>query len=359
METGQRYIIVLTGRLSERGDPASAAKILSKVYGIPAEKSRSLFNGESTPLRKKLDHHLAKKVHHVLKEAGVECSIEPVEDEDFTLMDLDAAYKEASKGFDHSDNDATLGRAQNTFRPSPPVQGAKNGEKSGLDESPTPREHSIPSVTDDDSSILISSSLAALSQGKNKQSDENSIVDVEAIKRREKENEIIEQETYIDEPQGIQEVLGTYLTLRLVFLIALLLLAIGATAYLYLFTDVDSPSPVVPAKSTAKTQGAIDLAKEQKERVLRESNVSFTELKLKTLAQSIRVWMMQFGGGYNPQQVTIPRLKVDMGISDDDLTDSWGTAVRYIPAESQFTLLSAGPDKKFESGDDISITQKR
>ena len=69
--------------------------------------------------------------------------------------------------------------------------------------------------------------------------------------------------------------------------------------------------------------------------------------------------MMQFGGSYNPEQVTLDRLKVDMGVTDGDLTDSWGKKIRYVPFQSGFALISAGPDKKFDTADDIQIDQKR
>ncbi|AKH21264.1 hypothetical protein AAY24_13840 [Sedimenticola thiotaurini] len=78
-----------------------------------------------------------------------------------------------------------------------------------------------------------------------------------------------------------------------------------------------------------------------------------TNRRLGQLNRSIKVWMIQYGSGFNPAQVTLDRLQQDLGIGEQDMLDGWGTALRFEPGEESYQVSSAGPDKVFGSKDDL------
>lgn len=78
-----------------------------------------------------------------------------------------------------------------------------------------------------------------------------------------------------------------------------------------------------------------------------------TRRRLEQLNRSIKVWMIQYGSGFNPAQVTLERLQRDLGIGEQDMLDGWGTALRFTPGEESYQVSSAGPDKVFGNKDDL------
>lgn len=83
--------------------------------------------------------------------------------------------------------------------------------------------------------------------------------------------------------------------------------------------------------------------------------VSPAEQRLAGVARAVKLWMIQYGVGYDPTQVTIERLKRDGVIDEDRLKDPWGTEMRYEPGKDGFRVLSAGADRAFGTGDDRSV----
>jgi hypothetical protein len=81
-------------------------------------------------------------------------------------------------------------------------------------------------------------------------------------------------------------------------------------------------------------------------------------VRLDGLARSVKVWMIQFGVGYDPTQVTLDRLRDDMGVTEAQLQDPWGTTMRYRASPDAFQVLSAGPDRRFGTGDDLAVEGK-
>ncbi len=74
------------------------------------------------------------------------------------------------------------------------------------------------------------------------------------------------------------------------------------------------------------------------------------------LVRSVKVWMIEFGAGFDPAQVTMQRLQRDLGLGDKEMRDGWGTAFRYRPGKGEYVLASAGPDRRFDSDDDLVRT---
>lgn len=65
--------------------------------------------------------------------------------------------------------------------------------------------------------------------------------------------------------------------------------------------------------------------------------------------------MIQFGSGFDPSQVTLGRLQQDLAIDSNELLDGWGTALRYLPGDKGYSVVSAGPDRKFDTADDLKV----
>jgi hypothetical protein len=78
-----------------------------------------------------------------------------------------------------------------------------------------------------------------------------------------------------------------------------------------------------------------------------------TGRRLEQLNRSIKVWMIQYGSGFNPAQVTLERLQQDLNIGQQEMLDGWGTALRFEPEVGRYRVISAGPDKSFDTPDDL------
>ena len=59
------------------------------------------------------------------------------------------------------------------------------------------------------------------------------------------------------------------------------------------------------------------------------------------------------GDGFDPRQVTMPRMQADQQLSPSDMQDAWGTLLGYRPEAGSYSVLSAGPDREFETADDL------
>jgi len=86
--------------------------------------------------------------------------------------------------------------------------------------------------------------------------------------------------------------------------------------------------------------------------------VSPAEQRLAGVARAVKLWMIQYGVGYDPTQVTLDRLKRDGVIDEDRLKDPWGTEMRYESGKDGYRVLSAGADRAFGTGDDLSVIGK-
>lgn len=344
-----QFIIILSGRLKANKSPDQAAVILSKVYGIPAEKGRALFQGKPVPLRKKLKKELAEKLCKHLQDAGAECRMEIVQET--SELSLDPAPD--------SQRTAKVDRFDTDNSTSSPVV-----EKSVEEARPT----SIPASSSD--SIVISDRVdgfvvpdqpaSELTQAPEVDNDRNKGIENRGVSKLNKPvgfqyvKEVEDEE--VEEAKGVEKYLQQ-LTPQM-RIIAGAGAAVIVIALLLVMLWPSEPEPLVVTKSKPQKTNNSQQVKKRMENdpFMRESEISFTKLKLKSLTRSIRVWMLEFGGGYDPKQVTMSRLQVDMGVSDADLTDAWGTAIRYKAIEKSFVVVSAGPDKKFDSKDDIKRT---
>ncbi len=80
---------------------------------------------------------------------------------------------------------------------------------------------------------------------------------------------------------------------------------------------------------------------------------SRTRERMQKLGRQVRVWMVQYGGGFDPYQATLERTHQDLQLTEAELQDGWGTRMGYQAEEKRFILTSAGPDREFATEDDL------
>ena len=121
----------------------------------------------------------------------------------------------------------------------------------------------------------------------------------------------------------------------------LVVLAGVAAGGLYFFGGAEAPGSGVKQQAQAQV----------------DSKQAVTERRLESLGRSVRAWMKFYGSG-DPAQVTLDRMQQDLGLAEAEMQDAWGTAIRYQPGSPSYTMLSAGPDRKFSTADDLKLALK-
>ena len=74
-----RYHIVFAGQLVKGADPDTVKANLAKVFKMDAARVEKLFSGQPVVLKKDADQATAMKFRAVLKQAGAECELRPVD----------------------------------------------------------------------------------------------------------------------------------------------------------------------------------------------------------------------------------------------------------------------------------------
>ncbi|HEB95244.1 MAG TPA: hypothetical protein ENI96_02280 [Sedimenticola thiotaurini] len=124
---------------------------------------------------------------------------------------------------------------------------------------------------------------------------------------------------------------------RLLITAAAVLLAGGGWAGLQLLNGGTRPAPPPPLVQAAPVDPAL----------------AATRRRQTVLVRSVKVWMIEYGFGFDPSQVTLKRVQQDLGLDQDGMQDGWGTTFRYRPGDGRYTVVSAGPDRRFGSDDDL------
>jgi len=84
-----------------------------------------------------------------------------------------------------------------------------------------------------------------------------------------------------------------------------------------------------------------------------DPELAITRKRLDQLFSSVGVWMIQYGSGFDPSQVTLERMRRDLQIEAEELLDGWGTPFQYRVDDGSYTVVSAGSDRQFNSDDDL------
>lgn len=77
-----------------------------------------------------------------------------------------------------------------------------------------------------------------------------------------------------------------------------------------------------------------------------------TAQRLESLERAVRAWIKFYGSG-DPGQVSLDRISQDLEMAAEELLDGWGSKIAYQSKQNGYTLVSAGPDRRLGTADDI------
>jgi hypothetical protein len=126
-------------------------------------------------------------------------------------------------------------------------------------------------------------------------------------------------------------------------------IGIGAALLLSLLTWKMALDPLMEqmGEMPAVTRGTSGLSGAD----LNTPEAQATAIQLSMLSLAVKLVLIKEG---SPSDVSWKQIKARMRMSDQDIKDPWGTALRFESEDSGFELRSAGPDRLFDSDDDLS-----
>jgi len=332
----KKYRVVLAGRFTESADAEQANALLSDLLRVPPARVARFVSGRRIPIHRELGQSEAEALRARLEAAGVPASVEPLAELELeTAPEPDPAPKPESPpaargGVEIIEIEATgvEGLAQSGLprrpRRASAVTTAPALEPSPPSEPPDHAQEAAPPKAETEAEAEAETE-AETDAGHEQFFDTRVHPNREGVAPS-------SQSAPKRSPNPLVLGAGAVLVLAL----------LGGGAYLWFRGGTEQAPPVAqPAQSQTRARPA-----------------SPVEQRLRALARSVKVWMIQFGIGYDPSQVTVKRLRQDMGLKDADLQDPWGTPMRYEPAGAGFRVFSAGPDRRFGTGDDVEVSDK-
>ncbi|WP_428634103.1 hypothetical protein [Sedimenticola sp.] len=312
-----KYRLVFTGKLLKGHKHPEVQQALAQLLKIPLDQAGHLIQGYRFRINRTLDKAKAERLLEKIRARGADCSIEPVGFEPDNAGDVVDTTKAE--------------QADAVTEPS-----TAPDEALSLD---------LPELTAEDDQTR---PLATVQPEAAEQEDEEIVLDTSMP------DPIPMADRAAYKPDDDSENVGTFYERSTVaesaeqasqdrrkrlILVAVLLAVVAAAAVWYLLPMLpDSAPPPVVASAPA--------APVNPQRVE-------TNRRLEQLKHNVKVWMIQYGSGFNPAQVTLDRLQKDLGIDEKSMQDGWGTALRFEPDAGRYRVISAGPDKQFGTSDDL------
>jgi len=327
--TEQKYRVVLEGRLSESADANQASALLAELLHVPPERAARLLSGRRIPLQQELGKGEAEALCSRVEAAGVPASVEALAELQLEVAPEPAPVPGPEAAPDTKPPAGSGGGVEITEIEATAVGGLAQTHADGRPSSAPAARRAPPKVE------------PVPPSKPPEHSDQASPPEADAGHEQFFDTRARADWASVAGPAEGAPKRG-FSPLVLGAGAALVLALLSGGAYLWLGGGSgEAPSVALLAPSASPVQPP-----------------SEAERRLRSLARSVKVWMIQFGIGYDPSQVTIGRLRQDMGLQDADLQDPWGTAMRYEPAGAGFRVLSAGPDRHFGSGDDVAVSDK-
>lgn len=316
------YRLVFSGRLLKGFKHHEVQRSLAHLLKLPLDQAGHLIQGERFRINKPLEKSKAERLLDKIRARGAECSIEPVgsmfqaavEPGATTEMETPPPSTEAEASPDEAlsldlpdfNSDDDQARPLAAVQPDDADQ-----EESIVLETPAPvtAPQSVPRATEranyrpDDDSQNVGTFFERTTQVESK-------AETDARNRRKK----------------------------LMLLAAILLVGVVVAVWQLLPMLLEEPQEQPIAAPPAAPVNP---------------QLAETNRRLEQLNRSIKVWMIQYGSGFNPAQVTLERLRQDLNIGQPEMLDGWGTALRYEPETDRYRVVSAGPDKSFGTADDL------
>ena len=327
----EKYFLVLSGTLIDGHEREEVEAALQHLLRVTAEQSRSMLAGERSRIRKALSLEKATHLRDKLAACGAGSFIEPVDRKSRGV----ASPKTAADS-----GGPTAGSGRDT--PSAPLT-ATGGE--------------APAAVKEDSTVAappgeaLDLELDAWDEDELEIGDEDTrpmeAVNVEEQADRDTEIVLESELVSLDSPRARSEPSAPAGALpasakpavagkRRMLLLGLLLALLAVAAGVYFFTGQEQ----------SRDRG------ERQPQQKADSKRAVTDQRLVALGRSVRAWMKYYGSG-DPAQVTLDRMRQDLGLQEAEMRDGWGTPIAYQPGRPSYVMLSAGPDRQFGTGDDI------
>lgn len=309
-----RYRLVFSGKLRKGFKYEEVRQSLAQLLKIPLDQAGHLIQGARFRIKKSLSREKAERLQQKITARGAICSIEPI---GTIEMETDPGPMKsepiASESRSAQDSETTI--SELSLDPS---------ELAGDDDETRPLATVAPTTDSEDERIVLETPSADIAAYKPDDDSEN-------IGTFYERNTVAEAKAEQDSRERRK---------RQALLIGGLLLVVVALA-VWQFS-------LLPLGSEPEPAVAALVAEPPKDPKLVETN-----RRLETLNRSIRVWMIQYGSGFDPAQVTLERLQQDLQIGDQEMRDGWGTALRFEPEQAIYRVISAGPDQEFGTADDL------
>ncbi|MCB1850750.1 MAG: hypothetical protein KDH88_02185 [Chromatiales bacterium] len=299
--SGEKFLLELSGRPLEGYRVEEVVASLSQLLRIPPEKTRNLLRGKLIAIKPALEKARAVELMGKIINCGAQCDIRPAGS---TPADEDAKDVESVRLSDKLELEIEHPGMQIEEIAVQPTRSDQAAMRSAQQHSPIADTDTLTATSDLGESTV--GSVATRRTGR---------------KSAQKKSRVSGQRTRL-----------------LLVAAALLLLGVavwGGLEYLGGATPAAQPSTTAAVRPDTPEE------------------VTRTRQRMELLGRSVRIWMIQYGAGFDPSQVTMERIQQDLGIPPQEMLDGWGTPFRYTTSGERFTLISAGPDRKFAGGDDI------
>lgn len=329
------FRLLLTGETLPGFERESVVDGLSRLLKVSQQEARGLLCGERSRIRKKLSLEKAERLRDKLLARGAGCELE--------VIAARAANEEPAVR-------STEGPEQDSVQDSP-VDAGFSGLTLELDE-PLPgapeddeRERPVAEASAGQEEIVLES--RPLPEGADEGMDVTRpmpAVDLSADQRPESREQDSGVAQFYAAPvarraekSGKAPEQGRH---KLLLLLGLLLVLVVAGGFFYLSSngvkkprlEKQAPAVVAPVVTGPKAR---------------------TERRLEDLVRQVRLWMIQYGAGFDPSQVTLERLVEDLKLPLQMLKDEWGGPIDYQVDGDLYRLVSPGADGKPGTGDDL------
>ena len=310
--SGDRYFLDLTGRPLEGYRTEEVAAALARLLRIPRKRARNLLRGSPSRIRREFDKERAFHLRSKIIACGAQCEVTPSENQRDGQQPIEAGIELNEKlELEINEPEFELG-----VKPAESRNDAEEVVLSKPVQSGLQSVRAVPGVLPADGETETHS-----------HPDRSTMGSVEEV----------------DGASG--SVVGRSQRVLLFAAGAALLLGIALWAGLS-FLGGSAPRQQKDVAAQKPINKVVPKAVDELEN---------TRQRLELLASSVKIWMIQYGAGFDPSQVTMERMQQDLGISPEEMMDDWGTPFHYSSNADSYTLTSAGSDRMFDSGDDIKV----
>ncbi|MES9843806.1 MAG: hypothetical protein ABW131_04095 [Candidatus Sedimenticola sp. 6PFRAG5] len=327
----QKFRLTLTGRIVEGFEHKEVAEALGKLLKVSIDQARGMLQGRRSRIRAELTLEKAEHLQQKLMDRGAVCNLSPVP----SAGDKHEASPE--KFLADQEEKSTQGDGESGFDMEFELvpQEEEDGEEA-QDNDDTSRlnvvevEPEVQAEDTEDTEVVLSSTPEKPAQEQGASTDQDSGT-----------------AQFFEEPRVIADKIEKNPQKALPYLLLVGILVIGGLGWVG-FKFFMGPDKPAAAKKPVSQNPVVQVP------VNPELDLSNKRLGL--LARSVKVWMIQYGSGFNPEQVTLSRLGEDLGMPKDEFLDGWGNAIRYEPGDGGYKLRSPGADGTFGTEDDLLKT---